>query len=109
MVIECMFMDIHHRFRVLKLTELVCPADNLSAQAKYRAIPAIRWRYGSRIKYRVRMRLGSVVPEDGLRYTDWSNVPYLNRWDDDRQLKLNDNWADNRNDNWSSPSVRDCS
>ena len=83
--------------------------DNLSAQAKYRALRAIRWRYGSRIKYRVRMRLNSVVPEDGLRYTDWSNVPYLNRWDDDRQLKLNDNWADNRNDNWSSPSVRDCS
>ena len=104
-----MFMDMHHRFRVLKLTELVCLADNLSAQAKYRALRAIRWRYGSRIKYRVQMRLNSVVPEDGLRYTDWSNVPYLNRWDDDRQLKLNDNWADNRNDNWASPSVRDCS
>lgn len=55
------------------------------------------------------MRLGPVAPDGGLRYTDWSNVPYLNRWDDDRQLKLNDNWADNRNVNWSSPSVRDCS
>ncbi len=49
------------------------------------------------------MRLDPVAPDGGLRYTDWSNVPYLNRWDDDRQLKLNDNWADNRNDNWSSP------
>ena len=56
------------------------------------------------------MRLDSVAPEGGLRYTDWSNVPYLNRWDSrPAQLKLNDNWADNRNDNWSSPSVRDCS
>ena len=55
------------------------------------------------------MRLDSVAQEGGLRYTDWSNVLYLNRWDDDRQLKLNGNWADNRNDNWSSPSVRDCS
>ena len=45
------------------------------------------------------MRLNSVAPDGGLRYTDWSNVPYLNRWDDDRRLKLNDNWADNRNDN----------
>ena len=45
-----------------------------------------------------------------LKYDgSWSDVPYLGRWDDDRQLKLNDNWADNRNDNWSSPSVRDCS
>ena len=55
------------------------------------------------------MRLDSVALDGRLRYTDWSNVPYLNRWDDDHQLKLNDNWADNRNDNWSSPSVRDCS
>ena len=55
------------------------------------------------------MRLNSVAPDDRLRYTDWSLVPFLSRWDDDRQLKLNDNWADNRNDNWSSPSVRDCS
>ncbi|RWZ78756.1 MAG: hypothetical protein EOT05_03335 [Candidatus Microsaccharimonas sossegonensis] len=52
-----------------------------------------------------------VSPEQQLERARqlWSNVPYLNRWDDDRQLKLNDNWADNRNDNWSSPSVRDCS
>ena len=55
------------------------------------------------------MRLDSVALDGRLRYIDWSNVPYLNRWDDDLQLKLNDNWADNRNDNWSSPSVRDCS
>lgn len=41
--------------------------------------------------------------------TDWSNVPYLNRWDDSSQLKLNANDADNANSNWSSPVVRDCS
>jgi len=51
------------------------------------------------------MSLSSVALDDKLRYTDWSNVPYLSRWDDDRQLKLNDN----KNDNWASPSVRDCS
>jgi hypothetical protein len=55
------------------------------------------------------MRLGSVVMDGRLRYTDWSNVPYLNRWDDDRQLKLNAIWADNDNSNYASPSVRDCS
>lgn len=44
-----------------------------------------------------------------LKYdTDWSNVPYLNRWDDDRQLELGDRWADDRNGSWSSPSVREC-
>ena len=68
-------------------------------QAKYRALRAVLLRYVSRIKYRVWMRLDPVAPDGGLRYTDWSNVPYLNRWDDDRRLKLNDNWADNRNDN----------
>ena len=55
------------------------------------------------------MRLNSVIHDGRLRYTDWSNVPYVNRWDDDRQLKLNDNWAGNANDYWASPSVRDCS
>ncbi len=55
------------------------------------------------------MRLDSVDPDGRLRYTDWSNVLYANRWDDDRQLKLNANLADNANDNWSSPRVRDCS
>jgi hypothetical protein len=54
------------------------------------------------------MRLGSVALEGRLRYqTDWSSVPYLNRWDDNRQLKLNANRADNSNANWASPSVRD--
>ena len=45
-----------------------------------------------------------------LKYDgNWSHVPYLNRWDDDRrQLKLLDNWADDRHDDWSSPSVREC-
>ena len=54
------------------------------------------------------MRLNTVAFDGRLRITDWSNVPYLNRRDDDRQLKLNDNWADNANDNWASPSVREC-
>ena len=39
---------------------------------------------------------------------NWSYVPYLNRWGGDRQLKLNDGWAGARDDNWSSPSVREC-
>lgn len=39
---------------------------------------------------------------------NWSHVPYLSRWDDDRQLKLVDGWADSRRDCWSSPSVREC-
>lgn len=44
-----------------------------------------------------------------LKYDgSWSNVPYLHRWDDDRRLELSDNWADYRNDYWSSPSVREC-
>ena len=55
------------------------------------------------------MRLGLVATEGRSRYTDWSNVPYVNRWDDNRQLKLNANRADNDNSNWASPRVRDCS
>jgi hypothetical protein len=55
------------------------------------------------------MRLNPVTIEGQKRFTDWSNVPYLNRWDDNRQLKLNANWADNDNSNFASPSVRDCS
>ena len=44
-----------------------------------------------------------------LKYDgSWSNVPYLYRWDVDRQLKLRDVWADCRDDVWSSPSVREC-
>lgn len=55
------------------------------------------------------MSLGLVALGGRPHVTDWSNVPYLNRWDDNRQLKLNANWADNDNPNWASPSVRDCS
>lgn len=82
----------------------------MSAQTRYRALRVICWRwFASHIQYRIWMRLDLVALEGRLLYTDWSNVPYLNRWDDNRQLKLNANWADNSNDNWSSPSVRDCS
>ena len=38
----------------------------------------------------------------------WSYVPYLGRWDDDRRLRLDDDWAGDRYDYWSSPSVREC-
>jgi hypothetical protein len=55
------------------------------------------------------MRLDLVALDGSLRLTDWSHVPYLNRWDDNRQLKLNANWASNANSRWASPSVRDCS
>lgn len=47
---------------------------------------------------------GYQVKYDG----NWSNVPYLHRSDDDRQLKLYDLWAGFRLDYWSSPSVREC-
>ena len=44
-----------------------------------------------------------------LKYDgNWSDVPYLDRWDDDRQLKLHGLWADCRGGHWSSPSVREC-
>jgi len=44
-----------------------------------------------------------------LKYDgNWSHVPYLSRWVDDRQLELRDCWADRRCANWSSPSVREC-
>ena len=38
----------------------------------------------------------------------WLRVPYLRRWDCDRQLELLSRWADyrNRDVRWSSPSVR---
>ena len=39
---------------------------------------------------------------------NWSGVPYLDRWGDVRQLRLNDYWAGIRNGHWSSPSVREC-
>lgn len=40
--------------------------------------------------------------------SDWSHVPFLNRWDGLRQLKLHADWADGSYDDWSSPSVREC-
>ena len=44
-----------------------------------------------------------------LKYDgNWSNVPYLFRWDGDRQLLLGGLWAVNRDGRWSSPSVREC-
>ena len=44
-----------------------------------------------------------------LKYdTDWSSVPYLFRWGDDRRLGLGGFWAGDRDGNWSSPSVREC-
>ena len=44
-----------------------------------------------------------------LKYDgNWSRVPYLYRWDGDRQLKLHGCWADDRYDDWSSPSGREC-
>ena len=44
-----------------------------------------------------------------LKYDgSWSRVPYLLRFDDDRQLWLRVLWADRRDDDWSSPSVREC-
>ena len=44
-----------------------------------------------------------------LKYDgNWSDVPYLRRWDDVRRLKLLGYWADSRLGHWSSPSVREC-
>ena len=44
-----------------------------------------------------------------LKYgADWSRVPYLDRWDDDRRLGLRGSWAVYRSRLWSSPSVREC-
>lgn len=40
--------------------------------------------------------------------TDWSDVPYLRRWDGARQLRLHARWADFSHVIWSSPSVREC-
>ena len=41
-------------------------------------------------------------------HTDWSVVPCLYLWDDDRQLMLHGFLADRINDLRSSPSVREC-
>lgn len=44
-----------------------------------------------------------------LKYDgNWSHVPYLIRWDDDRQLELHAYWADDGNSLDASPSVREC-
>lgn len=44
-----------------------------------------------------------------LKYDgNWSDVPSLRRWDDDRQLELGADWAGNRYGRWASPSVREC-
>ena len=44
-----------------------------------------------------------------LKYDgNWSLVPYLFRWDGDRQLKLCAYWAGCGGGLWSSPSVREC-
>ena len=39
---------------------------------------------------------------------NWSSVPYLRRWDDDRLLGLSGLWAGHRVGPWSSPSLREC-
>lgn len=38
----------------------------------------------------------------------WSRVPYLNRWDSDRQFLLSTDWADGARGRWASPVVREC-
>ena len=38
----------------------------------------------------------------------WMNVPNVNFDRDDRKVKLNANWSDNANDNWSVPVPREC-
>lgn len=44
-----------------------------------------------------------------LKYDgNWSQVPYLRRWYDGRQLRLYGVSADYRDGRWSSPSVREC-
>lgn len=42
------------------------------------------------------------------RHGGWSHVPYVRRWVGDQQLVLSDFWAGSRDDDWSSPSVREC-
>lgn len=38
----------------------------------------------------------------------WSNVPCLNRWGSDRRFEFGSLWADDADDGWSSPVVREC-
>lgn len=39
---------------------------------------------------------------------DWVRVPYLDRWDTDPRLVLDSRRADDWDNGWSSPSVREC-
>ena len=39
---------------------------------------------------------------------NWLAVPCINRWGDDRQLRLTSGWADHGHGDWASPSVREC-
>lgn len=44
-----------------------------------------------------------------LKYEgNWSDVPCLSRWDDDRQLVLSARWAGDDGSLFASPSVREC-
>ena len=47
---------------------------------------------------------GYQLKDDG----NWWLVPYFQRWDVDRQLKLHGAWVSSQGDLWSSPSVREC-
>ena len=38
---------------------------------------------------------------------DWSDVLYVNRWDDYRRVYLDSGWAGSANDSWASPRVRE--
>lgn len=40
---------------------------------------------------------------------DWQNVPILNWNRNNRKVKLNTNWDDNRNPDYAVPVCRDCS
>jgi hypothetical protein len=59
--------------------------------------------------YRVWMRLDPVQWKNTNAIKAWTNCPYVYRNVDNRQMKLNANWADNVNQNFSAPTVRDCS
>ncbi len=41
--------------------------------------------------------------------SDWQNVPILNWNRNNREVNLNANWDDNRNQNYAVPRCRDCS
>ncbi len=78
----------------------------LQCLAKTRAIRACTWKQlvSKNIQGLDASESGDL---EGCKLITWTNCPYLNRWADDRQLKLNANWADNVNHNWSAPSFRD--